>query len=200
MANKKLIAGGIIAALIIATITVVGLIPLMMYGSGDTLTQISLGMTTDSSSTSTSLSTSSIQTSTTYEDFSPNVTGDPEISQRSINAYEEFVRELGGESRGSVSSQQGDIASEYGAEVSIEITFNLTTPSNKSLVFEFSPQNLQSESFDVVLTLDSDDLEGEISGEFHLEITISIKIEVDTPIDSWTNTWDLEPVNKNFTV
>lgn len=203
MANKKLIAGGIIVVLIIATITVVGLIPLMLYGSGDTLTEVKLGMTTDSSSTSSSLSTSSIQTSQLESEFSPNITGEPQISQRSINAYEKLFRELGGEGRGSVSNQQGGISYDgYRAEVDIEITFNLTTPSNQSLEFELNPQNLNSQSFDMVLTLDSEDLDGEISGEFQLKITIKISIKVITPegIPDYNHTWELDPVNKNFTV
>ncbi|TFF99227.1 MAG: hypothetical protein EU541_05490 [Promethearchaeota archaeon] len=200
MANKKLIAGGIIATIIISTITIVGLIPVIMYGSGETLTEIQLGMTTDGTSPSSSLSTSSIQTSQVT--WSPNL-GTPEVIKRNLNAYETFFRELGGEAKTRIENQR-DAFSSYTSDIinlSIYITFNLTTPSNQSVVFEFNPQNLNAQGLDIVLTLDSDDLNG-TTGEFFLEITISITLDIDLPDPTPDIHYEHEfsPISKSFIV
>lgn len=200
MANKKLIAGGIIVALV-ASITVVALIPVMMYGSGETLTQISMGMSTTDSSYTTTLSTSSIDTSQTSDDsFSPSIPSPPENSQVSMNAYEYFFHEVAGQ-RAQISNQEGTFEfSGVVADIDIYITFNLSTPSGEELIYEFNPQNLAAEGFDITLLLDSEDLNGE-TGTFTLEITIEIFIEVSfggtTYVDENAT---LNPPSLDFTV
>lgn len=191
MPSKKVI-GGIIATL--ALISVVALIPIFMYGFNVNTTEVNLGMSMTGSTTSSSISVSSIGISQggSSPSFSPNVTG-IEIKEKTINAYEYIFSKANGVAE--VSEHSGEAAE--GASVDIYITFNLTTPSNKSLSFEFNPQDLNSEGLEVSILLGPDELAGE-TGTFHLKITISITITV--PVVGTVVDMDLEPVNRDFTV
>jgi hypothetical protein len=198
MANKKLIAGGIIVALA-ASITVVALIPVMIYGSGETFTEVQLGMSTDGTSQTSSLSTSTIQTS--QSDTWDPTQGDPQVRERALNAYEMFFRELAGEDKARLANQANQAWSWGSVNLSIYITFNLTTPSNESHVFVFSFEKLDAQSLDIVFTLESEDFQGE-TGEFFLEITVSISLDVDLPDPNPDIHYDHDfaPVNTSFTV
>jgi hypothetical protein len=187
MPNKKII-GGIIAA--VALFSVIALIPVFMYGFSVNATEVELGMTMGGSTSTSSISVSSIEVNQAPS-FNPETSGE-DVKQKAISAYEYLFSKFGGPA--SISEQSGTVGGNY---VDIQITFNLTTPSNKSVVFEFSPQDLNAEGLKVSLLLGPDELEGE-AGAFHLEITISIKITVTgfgTIVDE-----TLTPVNLDFTV
>lgn len=191
MVSKKVI-GGIIAAL--AVVSVIAFIPVFMYGFTVSATEVNLGMSMDGSTSTSSISVSSIEINQ-GPSFDPNITN-VEARERVMNAYEYLLSKGGGPAE--VSAQSGTAAE--GADVDISITFNLTTPSNKSLVFEFNPQNLNAEGLEVSLLLGPDELERE-TGTFHLEITISITIAIDTPGFSGTVVdKTLNPVDLDFTV
>ncbi|MHA1193894.1 MAG: hypothetical protein ACTSP9_16670 [Promethearchaeota archaeon] len=122
---------------------------------------------------------------------------DPTVEARSkvLNAYEYFFSTLGGDEAEVTSS-----GTEGAALVSIEITFDLTTPSGYSLSFSFSPQDVDAGGvITIIEVLGPDDLQGEV-GTFSLTITISIAVYL--PIDPETPIFEeeLTPVALDFEV
>jgi len=188
MVSKKVI-GGIVAAL--AVVSVIAFIPVFMYGFIVNATEVNLGMNMGGSTSTSSISVSSIEINQ-GPSLDPNITN-IEAKERVMNAYEYLLSKGGGPAE--VSDHSGTAAE--GADVDIHIIFNLTTPSNKSLVFEFNPQNLNAEGLEITLLLGPDELERE-TGTFHLEITISITVTV--PVVGTVVDKTLTPVNLDFTV
>ncbi|MHA1477079.1 MAG: hypothetical protein ACTSPU_02670 [Promethearchaeota archaeon] len=180
MRSKKLMIGllGIFLA-----ISVVALIPVFMYGFSVNVTEIeaSIGL-----SSSGDLSTSS-SLPPSYDLSSFSVEANP----RAISAYEYVFSKLDG-NVDVVEEENGGTAI-----VEILITFELTTPSDNSLSFSFSPQGLKGDGLKtVMIIMGPDELNGEV-GTFYLTITISIKV---TLLNTEILNLELAPVDLTFEI
>ena len=185
MPSKKVIAG--LLGIIIA-VSVVALIPVFMYGFTVNVTEIEATLGLSSSGSPSTSSSITLQQAPDYDLSSFTVEANP----KAISAYEYFFSKLGGNMEIS-QTENGDTA-----VVDITITFNLTTPSNNSLIFEFKPQGLNAEGENTItMTLGPDEGIGE-GGTFHLKITISITVKL--PNGETIKTLALDPVDLTFDI
>ncbi|NVM18562.1 MAG: hypothetical protein HWN80_12675 [Candidatus Lokiarchaeota archaeon] len=184
MPSKKAIVGllGIFLA-----VSVVALIPVFVYGFTVNVTEIEMSIGLSSSG---ELSTSSFQPTPSYDLSSFAVEANP----KAISAYEYAFSKLDG---------NVDVVEEgnEGTEVvDILITFELTTPSNNSLSFSFSPQGLSGQGLKTILVLmGPDELNGEV-GTFYLTITISITVSLPPPVNTEIVNLELTPVDLTFEI
>ncbi len=162
MQSRKVIAG---LLGIIVVISVITLIPIFIYGFTVNVveTEISIGLFSSGSlSTSSSIE---LQQTPSYNLNRFDVV----TNEKAINAYEYIFSKLEG-NIDVIEEGNGGID-----VVDISITFNLTTPSNNSLSFNFNPHGLKYNRFIIIVLLGPDELNGEV-GTFHLRITISITV------------------------
>ncbi|MFX0177047.1 MAG: hypothetical protein ACFE85_12555 [Candidatus Hodarchaeota archaeon] len=186
MASKKLI-GGLLLAII--GISLVALIPVFMYGFSVNVAEVNLSVIT--SSLSTSSFSDETQDSYSYN-WGAGWDSIPQISEKTVSAYEYFFEKLDGIMDASEVNPIGD------AVVNIEITLNLTNPSDNSLYFTFEPKNLKGEGLkNIEIILGPDEFNGE-SGTFLLTITISI--EVILPLGGVVYSDILTPVDLSFEI
>jgi len=194
MPSKKVIAG--LLGVVIA-ISVVALIPVFMYGFSVNVAEIEMSIGLSSPDSSSSDSSDSLDT---YDSIELQQTSsydlsnfDVVVNEKAISAYEYIFSKLDGKVD---VSEEGNGGTDV---VDILITFNLTTPSNNSLLFSFNPQGLKGQGLKkVMVSLGSDELDRE-AGTFHLTITIRIKV---TPPTSDTPILDkvLTPVDLTFEI
>ena len=188
MPSKKVIAG--LLGIIIA-VSVVALIPVFMYGFSVNVTEIEATLGLSSSSTPSTSSSITLQQAPDYDLSSFTV----EAHSKVLNAYEYFFTTLGGNDADVSSSEAED-----GALVDIYITFNLTTPSNNSFSFSFSPLDVDAGGeVTIIKVLGPEDLQGEV-GTFSLTITISIAVYLPISPDSPIFEEELTPVALVFEV
>jgi hypothetical protein len=188
MPSKKVIIGGVLAGIL--AISAIIFIPLVVFSGKQEEDQLISGYFTkvavinvgmDLGSTS-SISTSSISTS----DYTPSM---PDASaEESIVPIESYaLNQWGGPGEVSGSGGLG------GGLVDINMTFNLTTPSNNTLIFELKPRSLSASSFNAKLMLSANQLNE--TGTFHLEIAIDILVK---PPSLPEEELHLTPVNLTF--
>lgn len=190
MASKKLI-GGILVAII--GISLVLLIPVFMYGFTVNVAEVNMSMMTTSSITSFSVSTET-QDSYSFNDWDAGWDAPPQVNEKAISSYEYVFDKIDGII--TVSEEN----SEEEAYVAITITFNLTTPSNRSLYFTFEPLELRGEGLkNVIVLLGPDELERE-TGTFHLTIVIEIIVTLPPPLNTELINMELTPVELEFEI
>ena len=177
--------GGIILVVLVATLA---LAPIAIYGTEVDVAQVSFDLSVGSTPTPAALADlESLQVPTFTAGLS-NV----HIDVGTMNSYEYLL------ARNTARTQVSGEEDVDGALVVITITFNLTTPSNNSLVFELTPGNIGAGDTSVVTLLGPEDgLSTE--GEFHLRITITVVV---TPpgFDEPVVNIKLDPVDLTFTV
>jgi len=159
MPSKKVIVGllGIFLA-----VSVVALIPVFMYGFTVNATEIEMEIGLSSGG----LSTSSSQEPPSYDLSSFNVIAKEKV----LSAYEYFFSRLGD---GYEVEQEGSAGTEI---VDILITFELITPTNLTLSFEFNPLGLGDQGLTAIMVLlGPEETNGEL-GTFYLTITITVTI------------------------
>jgi len=163
MQSRKVIAG---LLGIVVVISVIALIPVFIYGFTVNVveTEISIGLFSSGSlSTSSSIE---LQQTPSYNLNRFDVV----TNEKAINAYEYIFSKLEG-NIDVIEEGNGGID-----VVNISITFDLTTPSNNSLSFNFNPHGLKGEGLKkIIVLLGPDELNGEV-GTFRLRITISITV------------------------
>ena len=194
MRSRKVIAG-LIGIFIV--VSVVALIPVFMYGFTVNVAEIkmSIGLSSSDGSIATSSdslyisSSIELQQTPTYDLSGFNIIA----NEKTINAYEYVFSRIGG-NMGAIQEPNG------GTEVvEIFITFSLTTPSSKSLSFNFSPQGLKGAGLkEIMVLLGPDELNREV-GTFQLTITISIIVTLPLLGTEILNL-ALTPVNLSFEI
>ncbi|TFG29349.1 hypothetical protein EU527_15985 [Candidatus Thorarchaeota archaeon] len=175
--------------IIVIIVGALALAPIALYGTQVDVAQVSFDLSVDSPLSAASLAdVESLQIPT----FNVGMTN-ARVDISSMTPYEYFL------ARNTARTQ---IVGEEGASqaiVEITITFNLTTPSNNSLIFVLTPgSNLGTGESNIETLLGPED--GiTTGGVFYLTITISVKV---TPLGFDTPVVDLElsPVILNFTV
>ncbi|MEJ2251495.1 MAG: hypothetical protein P8Y70_17935 [Candidatus Lokiarchaeota archaeon] len=192
MPSKK-VKFGIIAVVIVGiVISGFALFPVFLYG-GFTVNTAEVNMGVQVSEGSTSLSSTPVSTTSTANSaqWTGTDTG-TNVSERSMNVYQYMF------SKANDITQVTDHGTNSSAIVNIQITFNLTTPSNRSLIFTFNPHNLKGEGLKNIKVLLGPDQLNRESGTFHLRINIIISINPPDPLHD--KTIDLTPVNLSFTI
>jgi hypothetical protein len=190
MVSKKLI-GDILIAVI--SISLVALIPVFMYGFTVNVAEVNMSIMTTSSLTSSSVS---IETKDSYDlyDWGSGWDAPPQINEKAISSYEYVFDKLNGITEVSEGNSLGDNF------VEIVITFNLTTPSNNSLIFSFEPQGLRGEGVKNIMVLLGPDELNRQTGTFYLRITISIRVVTPPPVDAVLLDIYLTPVELSFEI
>ena len=195
MPSKKVIAG--LLGVVIA-ISVVALIPVFMYGFSVNVAEIEMSIGLSSPDSSSSYSSDSLYTYDSIDLQQPSSYDlsnfDVIANEKAMSAYEYVFSKLDGNVDVSEEENGGtDI-------VDIQITFNLTTPSNNSLSFSFNPQGLKGQGLKKVLvSLGPDELDRE-AGTFHLTITISITVTLPPPLSTPILNLELTPVDLTFEI
>lgn len=190
MVSKK--ALGIIFASLIG-VSLVALTPVFIYGFTINAVEVNMQIMTSSGTLSSSLIESNSETYD-YDIWDGSFNVPPEAQEKVISAYEYFFSKWGGQM---TVEEEGVTGEQY---VSILITFELTTPTNKSLTFSFQPTDLRGEGLiDITILLGPDEFDGE-TGEFSLTIVISIVVTLPPPLSTTILDLDLIPVNLTFVV
>jgi len=177
--------GGIILVVIVAALA---LTPIAIYGTEVDVAQVSFDLSIDSTSTAVALSDLEYLQLPIFNAGLSNV----QIDVSSMNPYEYALAR--NTARTQVSNEE-DVSE---ALVEISITFNLTTPSGNSLIFELTPGSIGTGDISFVTLLGPEDGIS-IEGEFHLQITITVVVTppgFDNPVVDIT----LDPVDLTFTV
>lgn len=113
-------------------------------------------------------------------------------SVKKTNVYSYMTTKVTGKTNVEERTSSGD------AVVNIHFTLNLTTPSDKSVVLDFDPKEMEGTGEKVVtVKLGPDELQRE-KGTFHLQITI--KISINPPAGPSLGPMELTPVSLTFTV
>jgi len=186
MPSKKVIV--VILGIFLA-VSVVALIPVFMYGFTVNVTEIetSIGLSSGDLSTSSSISS---QPAPSYNLSSFTV----QANKKALSAYEYFFSKLDGNLD---VVEEGDGGTDV---VDILITFELTTPSGKSLPSSFNPQGLSGQGLKTItMTLGPDELNREV-GTFYLTITISITVTLPPPLNTEIVSFELTPVDLTFEI
>ena len=177
--------GGIILVFLVAALA---LTPIAIYGTEVDVAQISFDLSVDNPLSTASLADlDSLQIPSFIAGLS-NV----QIDVSSMNPYEYALAR--NTARTQVSSEEDG----SGALVEITITFNLTTPSGDSLIFELTPGSIGTGDTSFVTLLGPEDGIS-LEGDFHLRITITVVV---TPPGFNEPVVDisLDPVDLTFTV
>jgi hypothetical protein len=189
MPSKKVLIGIVAAILIVVVISVVAFFPVILYG-GFQVNTAEVDMDLQVSDGTASLSSADIKSSTSST-WNGSISG-VKVNERVMNVYEYLLSKADGLAE--VSDQGTDVS----IFVDIQISFNLTTPSNRSLIFEFNPKNLKGEGLkELKVLLGPDELNSE-TGTFHLRIIISVFIDLPDPLSDIDI--NLTPVDLDFTV
>jgi len=178
--------GGIILVVIVAALV---LTPIAIYGTEVDVAQVNFDLSVDSTPTAVALSDLETLQLPIFTAGLSNV----QIDVSSMNPYEYALAR--NTARTQVSSEE-DV---NGALVEITITFNLTTPSDNSLIFVLTPLSGQGTGDRNIAILLGPEDGISIEGEFHLRITITIVVTppgFDNPLVDIT----LDPVDLTFTV
>jgi len=186
MPSRKVIVG--LLGMFLA-VSVVALIPVFMYGFSVNVTEIEMGIGLSSSG---DLSTSSIETQQipSYDLSSFTVEANP----KALSAYEYFFASLGDK------WEITDTETGGSALVEILITFNLTTPSDNSLIFSFNPKGLSEGGVKTITMMLGPNDGIEEAGTFYLKITISIAVYLPISPDTPIFEEELTPVALDFEV
>lgn len=178
--------GGIVLAFIVAALV---LTPIALYGTEVEVAKVSFDLSVESL-----LSAASVADLETMQipSFIVGMTN-PQVEVTSMNPYEYIL------ARNTARTQVSGEGIEGQTFVEITITFNLTTPSNQSLVFVLTPGRNQGTGDRTVTVLVGPEDGIATEGEFHLSITITVKVTppgFENPVVDLT----LDPVNLTFTV
>ncbi len=177
---------GIIVIVILAGLA---LVPIALYGTEVEVAYVSFGLSVDSPLSTTGFSGLDMLQIPAFTAGLSNV----EVDVDTMNPYEYML------ARNTNRTQVSGADTTGVAFVEISITFNLTTPSNQSLVFVLTPGSGQGTGDRNIVTLLGPEDGLTISGTFHLSITITVKVTppgFDEPVVDLT----LEPVNRTFTI
>ena len=176
-------------ACVLVLIALVALTPLLIYGPAVTVASVNLGISITTSPTSSK--------STDYYLVQPPTFGVAldyaSVDITALNGYQYLATRLTG-----TTSLSGD-SDPAGAIVEITITFNLTTPSEQSLIFTLNPISSQSvgeKHIQVILGPEAGISE---PGEFSLSITITVVVTPPGFTDPVINL-DLAPVDLTFDI
>ncbi len=177
--------GGIILVVLVAALA---LTPIAIYSTQVDVAQVSFDLSVDSTPTAAALSDLESLLLPSFTAGLSNV----QIDVSSMNPYEYAL------ARNTARTQVSNEGGVDGALVDITITFNLTTPSNNSLIFVLTPGSMGTGDTSIVTLLGPEDGIS-TTGEFHLRITITIVVTppgFDNPVVDIT----LDPVDLTFTV
>ena len=170
--------------------SVVALIPVFMYGFTVNVTEIKTTIGLSSSETTSSSTYITTQAAPVYNLSNFNVNAQEKV----INAYQYVFSRMAGNLN---ATQEGSRGTEV---VNIQMMFNLTTPSNKSLSFSFNPHDLKGAGLkNLIVLLGPNELNREV-GTFYLVIAISIKVTLPAPLNTQILNLQLTPVNLTFDV
>ncbi len=175
--------------ILIVIIAAIALVPIALYGTQVDVATVSLGLSVGGplvSASSTGVNVLQIPS------FTAGLSN-AQVEVSSMNPYEYMA------ARNTARTQVVNEGDEGDTFVEITITFNLTTPSNNSLVFVLTPGRDQGTGDRTIQVLlgPEDGLTSE--GEFYLSITITVKV---TPpgFDQSVVDITLDPVNLMFSV
>jgi len=182
MNGKKFIAIGLIL------IAVVALAPLLIYGPVVTEASVELGLSITSTPITAKSDNYYLQPPTfgVALDYAT-------VDVTSVNAYQHLANRLTGTTTLIETSNPAE------AFVTIVITFNLTTPSNQSLIFTMNPITGSGVGEKQLRTQLGPEEGIRESGEFHLTITITVSITPPGFTDPIVDL-NLGPVTRSFTV
>ena len=174
---------------LIVIVSVLVLTPIVLYGTEVDVAQLSFDLSVDSPLPTASLSDLQPLQIPIFTAGLSNV----KIDVSSMNPYDYMI------ARNTARTQVSDDGSDGEGLVEITITFNLTTPSNNSLVFSLTPGTDQGTGPRNIVTLLGPEDGLTTEGEFRLTITITVKV---TPPGFSEPVVDilLDPVDLVFTV